>query len=276
MKGSGIILLLYCIASLYAVLTSAQTLAQNGQSESPDNNPKLYTPKVPAQEDNSTAISTVLVSEPASTTTSEASTLSTADSSTTKSASPINHGTPFLPTPVITADCTYDRKTCVTSLIVVGVLIIVCTFLVVSNVVLTWKVCQLNRRILTLTTDADLISNSEYWMGTAKKNKSNSEPEAKESVVLLGDLTQTQEEVGESEAKEEGANANKDGQIGEETVENGKEAGESAKNETSANGTKTEKPESASKNALSPTTPVATTDSPSTTTTTALTSESSE
>lgn len=137
----------------------------------------------------------------------------------------------------------FDKRSSLTLLMVAGVLIIACTFLVVTAVVLTWKVCQLSGRILVLTSDEGLISNSEYWMGTAKRNKSKSDTEAKESAILLSDITQTQEEMGESETKEEGGNASKDGQTGEETVENDKKVENDGKSETSAGGNVSNKPE---------------------------------
>lgn len=77
-----------------------------------------------------------------------------------------------------------------------------------------------------LSSNADLISTNDYWMGTAKKNK---ETEAKETTVLMSDISQTQEEMGNGTTKEEGGKVKEDGQTGEEDK---KEVGDtSAKSE---------------------------------------------
>lgn len=76
-----------------------------------------------------------------------------------------------------------------------------------------------------LSSNADLISTTEYWLETAKKNKSKAETEAKETTVLMADLGQTQEDVGNGTAKEEGGKVNEDGQTGEEDK---KEVGDAA------------------------------------------------
>ncbi|XP_078122628.1 uncharacterized protein LOC144528079 [Sander vitreus] len=119
-----------------------------------------------------------------------------------------------------------EVKECPLTLMVSGGLIIACTILLVSIVVLIWKVCHLNRRIKMLSSNADLISTNDYWMGTAKKNK---ETEAKETTVLMSDISQTQEEVGNGTTKEEGGKVKENGQTGEEDK---KEVGDtSAKSE---------------------------------------------
>ncbi len=107
-------------------------------------------------------------------------------------------------------------------LMVTGGLIIGCAILLVSTVLLAWKVCRLSRRLNALSS-GELISTSEYWTGSAKKNKSKSEAEPNETAVLMADLSQTQEETGA--AKEEAGKVNGDGQMGEE---NKKEAGNAA------------------------------------------------
>ncbi|XP_060911575.1 uncharacterized protein LOC132988285 [Labrus mixtus] len=93
-------------------------------------------------------------------------------------------------------------------LMVSGGLIILCFILLLSVFLLAWKVCRLNRRIKELSSNADLISTSEYWMGTGKKNKSKSETEPKETTVLMSDMSQTKEERGNGTTKEEGEKEN--------------------------------------------------------------------
>ncbi|XP_070699907.1 uncharacterized protein [Pempheris klunzingeri] len=106
-------------------------------------------------------------------------------------------------------------KECLPVLMVTGGLIIACTILLVSTFLLTWKVCQLSKQIKALGSSGDLISTSEYWIGTAKKNKSKSETEAKETSILMDDMSQMQEEMGNG-TTEEGGKLNEDGQTGEE------------------------------------------------------------
>lgn len=67
-----------------------------------------------------------------------------------------------------------------------------------------------------MSSNGDLISNSEYWMGTARKNKSKLEAEAKETSLLMADLSQTQGEMSNGTAKEDGGKVNEDGPMGEE------------------------------------------------------------
>lgn len=95
-----------------------------------------------------------------------------------------------------------------------GGLILLCTVLLLSTLVMTWKVRHLSRRLKALSSNADLISNCEYWMGTARKSKSKSETEAKETGLLMTGLGQTQEDVGAGGAtKGEGGEVNGDGQM---------------------------------------------------------------
>ncbi|XP_070838697.1 uncharacterized protein [Chaetodon trifascialis] len=110
---------------------------------------------------------------------------------------------------------------------VVGGLIIVCTILLLSTLLLACKVCQLSSRIKALSSNTELISSTEYWTGTAKKNKSEPETEPKETSVLMGDISQTQQEMGNG-ATEEGGKVNKERQMGEEDK---KEVGDTAKSE---------------------------------------------
>ncbi|KAL3042285.1 hypothetical protein OYC64_020264 [Pagothenia borchgrevinki] len=102
-------------------------------------------------------------------------------------------------------------RECLPLFMVSGGLIIACTILLVSTLLLIWKVCQQSRRIKALSSNADLISTSEYWMGTAKRNKSASELEAKENTVLMSDIGQTQEEMGNGTTEEEGGKVKEDG-----------------------------------------------------------------
>ncbi|XP_028451947.1 uncharacterized protein LOC114567184 [Perca flavescens] len=119
-----------------------------------------------------------------------------------------------------------EWKECRLTLMVSGGLIIACTILLLSVLVLLCKVCHLRRRIKMLSSNADLISTNDYWMGTAKKNK---ETEAKETTVLMSDINQTQEEMDNGTTKEEGEKVKEDGQTGEEDK---KEVGDmSAKSE---------------------------------------------
>lgn len=70
--------------------------------------------------------------------------------------------------------------------------------------------CHLSRRVKALSsTDDELISNSDYWTGTAKRNKDKSEkPEDKEASVLLGDISQVQDET--DATREENGTASED------------------------------------------------------------------
>ncbi|XP_073335963.1 uncharacterized protein [Pagrus major] len=113
-------------------------------------------------------------------------------------------------------------------LMVTGGLMIVCTILLLSTLLLSCKVCRLSRRIKVLSSNADMISNSEYWMGTAKGDKGKSEEEPKETTVLMADVNQTQEEVGSGATKEEGKKVNVDEQMEEEKK---REEGDTAKTE---------------------------------------------
>lgn len=117
-------------------------------------------------------------------------------------------------------------KECRPVYIVSAGLIIACAILLVSTLCLACRTCQLSRRIRSMNTNSDLISNSEYWMGTAKKNKSKPETEAKETSVLMSDLSQTQEEMSNGTAKEDGGKVKEDGQ-----KEEAKEVGDAANGE---------------------------------------------
>nr|XP_020454351.1 uncharacterized protein LOC109959391 isoform X2 [Monopterus albus] len=136
---------------------------------------------------------------------------------------------------------------------------ILCVILLVSSLLLTWKVCHLNRRLKMLSSNGDLVSNTEYWMGNAKKNKSNSKEEAKESSLLMADFNNTQENAGSDATKEEGGKVNMDGQMGDENEEEKGDTGKS--DEASAAGNIEEMPVTDAENASSSRPPEGTTDS---------------
>lgn len=98
-----------------------------------------------------------------------------------------------------------------------GGLMVVCTILLVSTLLLACKVCHLARHIRNLSSNSDLISNTEYWMGTDKKGKSKSEAEPKETTVMMADINETQAET--NGTKEEGGKVTEEGQMGEENKE---------------------------------------------------------
>ncbi|GLD72724.1 uncharacterized protein AKAME5_002404900 [Lates japonicus] len=101
------------------------------------------------------------------------------------------------------------------------------------------QVCQLSRRLKMLSSSADLISGSEYWVGTAKKNKDKSEMEAKETSILMADLNQTKEGAADGTTKEEEGKVKEDGQTEEE---NKKEVGAAANSEEASAGENKEAP----------------------------------
>lgn len=90
-----------------------------------------------------------------------------------------------------------------------GILIIICTIFLISILTLLYKVCQLSRRLKTLS-DSDLINMSETWTVTAESNKNQAEKEAKESTMLMVDSSQTQGETNNGAIKEDGEKAKED------------------------------------------------------------------
>ncbi|KAE8287901.1 hypothetical protein D5F01_LYC13959 [Larimichthys crocea] len=108
-------------------------------------------------------------------------------------------------------------KECLPVFMVSGGLMVVCTILLVSTLLLACKVCHLARHIKNLSSNSDLISNTEYWMGTDKKGKSKSEAEPKETTVMMADINETQAET--NGTKEEGGKVTEEGQMGEENKE---------------------------------------------------------
>lgn len=124
---------------------------------------------------------------------------------------------------------------------VTGCLIVLCTLLLVSTVALACHVCQLKKHVHN---DADLISNHEYWIGTAQRNGGKPETEAGESSILMSHFkpSETQEELSASAAEEDAEKVNEDGKTGEEASETVKEGGDAAaaSDQTSASETKTD------------------------------------
>ncbi|XP_068585598.1 uncharacterized protein [Cebidichthys violaceus] len=215
---NGLLFLLCCmlLRGAAADLTSSQnpaTTAQKGDSTS----------HAPFQTD----------------TTRDASSMSATLSPTTVSQTSNSHSTSRSPGPQPTTTSTsttttttpidmYYRKECLPVFLVAGGLIIACIILLLSTLLLMCKVCQLSNRVKMLSDNSDLISTSEYWIGTAKKSKSAPETEAKETTVLMADINQAQEDVGNGAAKEEAVKVKEDGQTGEEDK---KEVGNTAKSE---------------------------------------------
>lgn len=154
------------------------------------------------------------------------------------------------PAPTSPLHTLFFKKECLTLYMVAGGLIIACTILLISTFMLSWKVCRLNRHIKMLSSNSDLISTSEYWLGTAKKSKSNSGTQARETTVLMSDIGQTQEEApAEVATKEEGEKVKEEGQKGEENKE---EAADGASVEkASAGEDKKETPAAAAENSSS-------------------------
>lgn len=84
-----------------------------------------------------------------------------------------------------------------------------------------------------MNSNIDLISTSEYKIGPAKKDKDKCEPEVNETSILMADVSQTREDVGNGITKEDGGQVNEDEQVGEE---NKKEVGGATGNEESSMG----------------------------------------
>lgn len=138
---------------------------------------------------------------------------------------PSSHSTkPSLGPQPTTPNGMFYRKECLPVFMVTGGLIIACAILLVSTLMLAWKVCQLSRRIKALSSNADLISNSEYWIGTDKRNKSKSETEPRETSVLMANLGQSQEETGNGATKGEGGTVNGDNKKEDGHATNSEEA----------------------------------------------------
>lgn len=227
MKGSNTLLLLCCIKIMAVALPGAAQTTDSGTtiySEfiSGDNTTTATTEQSSEQSSVSstnTDLSTLITTE-----LSEGSTSSTTDSRTTVSQTAAASAGPQSTTnnPVIWM-C--DRKSGFIILTVIGSLIILCTILLVSTVTLACKVCHLRRQV---NNNADLISNHEYWMGTAQRNGGKSETDVRESTILLSHFTQPEEEINTSAAKEDGEKEKEAGKPGEEASKSVKEEGNTA------------------------------------------------
>ncbi|CAI5644144.1 unnamed protein product [Oreochromis niloticus] len=101
--------------------------------------------------------------------------------------------------------------------IVSGILLLICVFFMISTLILLCKVCQLKRH---LRTDGESVSNNEYWMRTDNRDKSkpDSEREAKESTMLMAELTPAQGETNNGTIKEDGEKVKEDEKTPEEKV----------------------------------------------------------
>ncbi|XP_049896447.1 uncharacterized protein LOC126387812 [Epinephelus moara] len=229
---NGLLFLAYCIHILGPLLCGAQTTPTPPVFLSTQN------PASAIQDDISKADSTALDSQTQSLngSTSVASHMSevattptvavTTSHITSSSPSPTPHPTtPSTPTPSFFI---FYSTECLPVFMVAGGLILLSVILLISTLVLMCKVCQLKKHIKMLSNNADQISTTNYWVGTAKKNQSRSETEAKETTVLMTDISQTVEEVGNGTTKEDGGKVNEEGQAGEE---NKKEEGDTAKSE---------------------------------------------
>ncbi|XP_033970341.1 uncharacterized protein DDB_G0284459-like [Trematomus bernacchii] len=213
----GLLFLLCCVELLGSLLCGSQMTA--GITAASD----LTTSDLDSttQEDNSTADSTSTTFQKTSLSdhTSEANIQSESpspvsldfSSHSTSMSSGTHRPTTTTTTTTSTTTPFNMYRECLPLFMVSGGLIIACTILLVSTLLLIWKVCQQSRRIKALSSNADLFSTSEYWMGTAKRNKSASEPEAKENTVLMSDIGQTQEEMGNGTTEEEGGKVKEDG-----------------------------------------------------------------
>lgn len=137
---------------------------------------------------------------------------------------------------------------------VAGGLILACTILLISTLLLAWKVCQLSRRLKMLSGHSDLMIPAKYW-----KDNNKSDADAKETAVLMGVLNQTRDEAGDGgngpdtekeEVNENGVEQKENGAKKEEVKEtpatttegasSPKEEGEKSHIDTTQNGSESE------------------------------------
>ncbi|XP_022601726.1 uncharacterized protein LOC111222313 [Seriola dumerili] len=226
---NGLLFLLYCVEILGALLCGVKGSPEITSGEIGwDNHDDEETP-LPTKQDSTQLINDDSSSAPEDSrliNVENLTTVSLLSSSLRTSPSPA----PQKPTTTTTTSFTtttstssirapngmFFQKECLTVYMVTGGLIIACSILLASTLLLTWRVCQLNRHLKMLSTDADLISTSQYWMGTARKTKSKSETQAKETSMLMADFSQTQEDMADGTTKDEEAKVDEDGQKGEE------------------------------------------------------------
>ncbi|XP_020485918.2 uncharacterized protein [Labrus bergylta] len=168
----------------------------------------------PTDDNDNTASQSTSQPAPSSTITHDTEASSTSGNRLSSSQSPAvvpqsqSTSGPLVPV-TIQLEAFFFKWDCRQVLMASGGLIILCVILLLSVFFLAWKVCRLSRRIKELSSNADLISTSEYWMESAKKNKSKSETEPKETTVLMSDMSQTKEERANGTTEEEGEKENK-------------------------------------------------------------------
>ncbi|XP_059912130.1 uncharacterized protein LOC132461071 [Gadus macrocephalus] len=109
-----------------------------------------------------------------------------------------------------TERCMFPRTQGRVVLMVAGALTVACVGLLVTTALLTWKLCQRRREA---EPDSDLISNSEFWMGSARRNKAKPPP-ANDTCLLLGLLETKEGQRGAGGA--EGGDGGEGGEAGEE------------------------------------------------------------
>ncbi|XP_031713210.1 uncharacterized protein LOC116388981 [Anarrhichthys ocellatus] len=220
---NGLLFLLCCVEILAALLCGAAANVLSSQNNATS-----------AQEDHSNEDSHIFHAPSKTNPALDPSSMSATLSPPTVSQTSKSHSTSRSPGPQPTTTSTSTtidmcyRKECLTVFLVAGGLIIACTILLLSTLLLMCKVCQLSNRVKMLSVNGDLISTSEYWIGTAKKSKSAPETEAKETTVLMTDIILGQEDMGNGAAEEEAVKVKEDGQTGEEDK---KEVGDTAKSE---------------------------------------------
>lgn len=113
--------------------------------------------------------------------------------------------TASLSKPTSTSSPPLLRMKCYPERMVCGGLIIACTFFLMTTVLLTCKVCRLSRRIRKLSRDFE--QNSDFDVSEAKKGKIKSGSEAKETAVLMSDVTQTNQEADGAATEQGGGKA---------------------------------------------------------------------
>lgn len=224
---NGFVLLLYSVQILSAQLCGAENSVSTMETF----------PNISKTEMNKTEDSSLMSKEPPTTVKVSFSTPGTSSShvqrSTTTAATISSTSTSTASTHNCTPGWFIFKKECFRCLIVTAALILACTILLISTLMLACKVCQLSRHLKMLNSNIDLISTSEYKMGTAKKHKDNCEPEVNETSMLMADTSQTQEDMGNGITKEEEGKVNEDEQMEEE---NKKEVGGTANNEEASTG----------------------------------------
>nr|XP_046267609.1 mucin-5AC [Scatophagus argus] len=194
----GLLFLLYGTEILSAVLCGTE-------------NPTTSTAGLNSSGKTEVQSATMLVTVPTSSFTSPRSTPKISSSMTTRSPTPpaqfssrpsTSSSPGSQPTTLIAY---FYRKECLPILMVTGGLLIACTFLLLSTLLLACKVCQLSGRIKALRSNTDVM---ESFMESAKKDTSEPETEPKETNMQMTDFSQTQEETGNGTTVEEGGTVN--------------------------------------------------------------------